>query len=709
MRGGQDDGHDDTRALIVDAAAYAQAVEDAVKARPPITRAAPPLDDDAYDRLVRGIQATRPSTPTQVLPDSPTGKVAGGAVVGDVPHTVPMLSLDNVFSRRGAGRSGRPGWSGGSAARSRPTAWSPSSTAWRSRPVTRGRLTQLVTRGDGAAGEDVSHAIGTIVGLPPELAEPVTVEMRGEVLMTNEQFEDACAKRAARTTARPFANPRSASAGTLRAKDRPYVCELTFFGYGALPLPRRRLRARRAAARAAAQRGHGAGRRARRDDHGRHRPSPASSPTTLERVQERIGEIAAAAAGAAVRHRRHRHQGRLAADQAAGRVRLARAALGDRLQAARHREDHPAAGGGVERRPHRHHRPARRAGAGRDRRQHRHLRHAAQPRRHRPARACKLGDRVMVLQGRRRDPPGRGARGASAHRRGAADPHPRGLPALRDADRHQSQERWRCVQGRDCQAVASIVYAAGRDQLDIEGLAETRIVQMVDAGLIVDFADLFTLTREQMLGLERMGETSTDNLLAAIEQAKAQPLSRVFCALGRARHRAVDVPPDRPALRHHGRHPRRRRRGDPGGRRHGQGEGAVDAWPSWRSCPAHRQAGAAGVNMTEPGVTPPAPGDVAAAAGAATARRPRRPVARERPPWGTRPELPLAGKTVVVTGSMTGALEELSRNQMNELIETGRRQVLLQRLRQDGPAGGGREGRIQARQGRVPGRGDHHP
>ncbi|CAM5266805.1 hypothetical protein [Streptomyces griseomycini] len=50
------------------------------------------------DRLVRGIADWEAAHPGQVLPDSPTGKVAGGAVEGDVPHTVPMLSLDNVFS-----------------------------------------------------------------------------------------------------------------------------------------------------------------------------------------------------------------------------------------------------------------------------------------------------------------------------------------------------------------------------------------------------------------------------------------------------------------------------------------------------------------------------------------------------------------------------------------------------------------------------------
>ena len=85
-------------AVIVDAAAYAQAVEDAVRASAAYyTSGTSVLDDDTYDRLVRGIAAWEAAHPGQVLLESPTGKVAGGAVEGDVPHTIAMLSLDNVF------------------------------------------------------------------------------------------------------------------------------------------------------------------------------------------------------------------------------------------------------------------------------------------------------------------------------------------------------------------------------------------------------------------------------------------------------------------------------------------------------------------------------------------------------------------------------------------------------------------------------------
>ncbi|MGW1622959.1 NAD-dependent DNA ligase LigA, partial [Streptomyces sp. NPDC002172] len=70
-------------AEITDAAAYAQAVQDAVGAAAAYyAGGTSPLDDDAYDRLVRGIAAYEAGHPEQVLPDSPTGKVAGGAIEG---------------------------------------------------------------------------------------------------------------------------------------------------------------------------------------------------------------------------------------------------------------------------------------------------------------------------------------------------------------------------------------------------------------------------------------------------------------------------------------------------------------------------------------------------------------------------------------------------------------------------------------------------
>jgi DNA ligase (NAD+) len=204
-----------------------------------------------------------------------------------------------------------------------------------------------------------------------------------------------------------------------------------------------------------------------------------------------------------------------------------------------------------------------------------------------------------------------------------------------------------------------VSYAAGRDQLDIEGLGSSRVVQLVDAGLVADFADLFTLEREQLLTLDRMGETSTDNLLAAIDTARARPLSRVFCALGvrgtgRSMSRRIAryfatmdriVAADAETLQQV------------------DGIGKEKAAAVVRElaelAPLIGKLVAADVNMTEPGATPP-PEAGAAQEGEA---------AEEAGDAQAPSALPLDGMTVVVTGAMTGPLEKLSRNQMNELIE----------------------------------------
>ena len=72
----------------------------------------------------------------------------------------------------------------------------------------------------------------------------------------------------------------------------------------------------------------------------------------------------------------------------------------------------------------------------------------------------------------------------------------------------------------------------GRDQMDVDGMGEKLVDQLVDAGLVHHFADVFRLGRETLLGLERMGERSADNLLAAIEAAKGRGLERVLAGIG---------------------------------------------------------------------------------------------------------------------------------------------------------------------------------
>jgi DNA ligase (NAD+) len=641
-------------AVIVDSAAYAQAVEDAARAAAAYyAGGSSPLDDDTYDRLARGIAAWEAGHPDEVLPDSPTGKVAGGAAEGDVPHTVPMLSLDNVFSTEEF------------------LAWTASLARRTGREVDRfgvgpkldglavaaryraGRLTRLITRGDGTAGEDVSHAIGTVEGLPETLAEPVTVEVRGEILMTTAQFEHANEVRTAHG-GQSFANPRNAAAGTLRARERAYTVPMTFFGYGMLPLPETdaALAGRLDGLAHSDLMSMAAGL-------GVHTSAGTAVPDvvveTPEQVVARVREIAALRAelpfgidGIVV-------EADLAADRRAAGAgsRAPRWAVAYKLPAVERitrllevewnvgRTGVIAPRGVLE--------PVVIDGST--------ITYATL---HNPAditrRDLRLGDHVMVHRAGDVIPR---IEAPVAHLR-TGDERPIAFPSVCPrcgSDIDTSQERWRCAQGRTCHLVASLAYAAGRDQLDIEGLGATRVVQLVDAGLVADLADLFTLRRERLLALERMGETSTDNLLAALARAKEQPLSRVLCALG---------------VRGTGRSMSRRiaryfatmdhiRAADAAAMQRVEGIGPEKA-PSIVAeiaelGPLIDKLAAAGVGMTEPGATPPP------AAGADTEEEGGGPAVAPGEAG------PLAGMRVVVTGAMTGRLEKLSRNEMNELIE----------------------------------------
>jgi DNA ligase (NAD+) len=80
--------------------------------------------------------------------------------------------------------------------------------------------------------------------------------------------------------------------------------------------------------------------------------------------------------------------------------------------------------------------------------------------------------------------------------------------------------------------VQRISHYASRSAMDIEGLGEERVLQLVGAGFIDDAADLYDLTAESLVTLERFGAVSAANLVAAIDASRAQPLSRVLVALG---------------------------------------------------------------------------------------------------------------------------------------------------------------------------------
>ena len=97
----------------------------------------------------------------------------------------------------------------------------------------------------------------------------------------------------------------------------------------------------------------------------------------------------------------------------------------------------------------------------------------------------------------------------------------------------EGEVKWRCV-NQECppQVRERIIHFASRDAMDIEGLGEAVVDQLVDANLISSYADLYSLSLENLLPLERMAEKSAQNLLDAIEASKEQPFQRVLYAIG---------------------------------------------------------------------------------------------------------------------------------------------------------------------------------
>ncbi|WP_086870897.1 NAD-dependent DNA ligase LigA [Kosakonia pseudosacchari] len=200
---------------------------------------APEIPDAEYDRLMRELRELEAQRPDLVTPDSPTQRVGAAPLTAfsQIRHEVPMLSLDNVFDEE-------------------------SFLAFNKRVQDRlkstdaltyccelkldglavsilyenGVLMRAATRGDGTTGEDITTNVRTIRAIPLKLHGdniPARLEVRGEVFLPQSGFEKIN-EDARRTGAKVFANPRNAAAGSLRQLDPRITAKrpLTFFCYG---------------------------------------------------------------------------------------------------------------------------------------------------------------------------------------------------------------------------------------------------------------------------------------------------------------------------------------------------------------------------------------------------------------------------------------------------------------------------------------------
>ena len=195
---------------------------------------APQITDAEYDRLVRELQQLEEQHPELITPDSPTQRVGGAPREGfvKVAHSSPMLSLDNAlnegelrdFDRRVRGLL-REGESFAYAAELKLDGLS-LAVHYRD-----GVLAQAVTRGDGSTGEDVTPNAKTIGSIPLRVAAQ-RLEVRGEVVFNKASFERLNQERDTQQLPR-FANPRNAAAGSLRVLDPTITASrrLEYFSY----------------------------------------------------------------------------------------------------------------------------------------------------------------------------------------------------------------------------------------------------------------------------------------------------------------------------------------------------------------------------------------------------------------------------------------------------------------------------------------------
>jgi DNA ligase (NAD+) len=198
----------------------------------------PEISDARYDALLAELRKLEAAHPELVAPDSPTQRVGGApsAAFGEVVHAVPMLSLDNAFNEQDVldfDRRVRERLDVEAVEYSAEPKIDGLAISLR---YEHGQLVQAATRGDGTRGEDVTANVRAIRCVPLALRgrqRPPLLEVRGEVYMTRRSFEQLN-RRAAERDEKTFVNPRNAAAGSLRQLDPKVTASrsLDLFCYG---------------------------------------------------------------------------------------------------------------------------------------------------------------------------------------------------------------------------------------------------------------------------------------------------------------------------------------------------------------------------------------------------------------------------------------------------------------------------------------------
>lgn len=492
----------------------------------------PIMSDPEYDRLLAELAELEAKHPELDDPDSPTRRVGGEPIEGfeTARHAVPMRSIDNTYSIEDL------------------EAWiervtrllrEAESIAEDADPVLvcdpkidglavslryeEGRLVRATTRGDGEKGDVVTENVRTIRGIPLRLeteSPPAVLEIRGEILLPDREFDRLNAEREAAGEAL-FANARNAAAGTLKLLDPRIVASrrLAFSAHGrgevvgsieadghwaflatirrwGVPVEPLAVQAKR----------------------------PKDAVAAVETFAEKRRSLGYACDGMVVRVDAFAMQEALGSTSKAPRWCIAFKYPPDRATS-RLIEVAWQVGKGGTLTPRATMEPVLLAGTTV---RHATLHNIEEIRR----KDIRLGDVVEVEKAGEIIP--QVVAPVAKERTGKERPiePPSHCPECRGPVEQEGPKLF-CV-NPECPAQfrEKVKWFAGRGQMDLEGFGEKLVDQLVDAKLVTHFADLFELSKDDLLALERVGETSAQNLLDAADDAKSRGLAKVLSGLG---------------------------------------------------------------------------------------------------------------------------------------------------------------------------------
>ena len=487
----------------------------------------PIMSDLDFDTRLKELEQLEQAHPELADPDSPTRRVGGEPVTGfeSATHAVPMTSIDNTYSvedlrawhervlkglddlaEAGVGLVCDPKIDGVAI----------------SLRYEAGRLVSATTRGDGTTGDVITGNVRAIRSIPTRLAveaPPAVVEIRGEIVMPDASFERVNVER--ESAGDPlFANARNSTAGTLKSLDPGVTASrgLRFIAHG---------RGETIGVETGTYSGFLDLIRSWGVPANVHSKAFDSIEEVVGRVEafreERAG-LAYGVDGMVVRVDRFDLQAELGATAKAPRWAIAFKYPAEQAVTSLLEVEWQVGKGGTLT-PRATMEPVHVAGTTV---RHATLHNIEEIRR----KDLRIGDRVIIEKAGEIIPQVVAAivddrTGGEREIEG-----PAACPACDGGVEHEGPKIF-CI-SPECPAQfrEKLKWFVGRDQMDVDGLGEKLIDQLVDADLVHHFADLFRLERDDLLGLERMGEKSADNLLEGLEAARSRGLSRVLAGMG---------------------------------------------------------------------------------------------------------------------------------------------------------------------------------